>query len=168
MAKKIAYAASSALTMSLAGLGTDANLLAGQEATAVDNSSNLYFDYQISGKITTGTSPTAAKQIEIYVVAPIDPDTPTWPDVFTGTNGARTITSAEIKKSICRVPAHVIDTNNTSDRTYPFAPISVASLFGGVCPKRFTVFVTHNTGVALNATAGNHTIVVQGIYATEV
>jgi hypothetical protein len=46
------------------------------------------------------------------------------------------------------------------------APISVASLFGGICPQAFSVFVTHNTAVALNATAGNHAIYQQAITET--
>jgi hypothetical protein len=42
----------------------------------------------------------------------------------------------------------------------------VALLFGGVVPRKFVVFVTHNTGVALNATAGNHVIAITPVYAT--
>jgi hypothetical protein len=43
----------------------------------------------------------------------------------------------------------------TSDRAYSFV-FTIAELFGGVVPLKWGLFVTHNTGVNLNATAGNH------------
>lgn len=161
---KYSYAADAQLTITLASLASDTNLLAGRESTAVDNTSNLYLDYLLSGKITTGTTPTDNRQIEVWVSAPIN-DTPTWPDVLDGTDSNETITSSGIKNAILR-PVVSIVTNNTSDRTYPFTQISVASLFGGVCPAKFVVFVVHNTGVNLNSTGSNHEISVQGIYQT--
>ena len=51
----------------------------------------------------------------------------------------------------------------TSDIGYAFAPFSVASRFGGVMPKYWGLFVTHNTGVNLNATGGNHVFSYNGI-----
>ena len=160
---KLAYASSSNLTITLASLATDSNLLTGREGTAVDNSTNLYIDYLISGKITTGTSPTDVKEIRVYVVAELDDST--WPDVFDGTDSAETITSAQIREALCK-PVVFLQTNNTSDRTYSFTGISVAALFGGTCPRKFVVFVTHNTGVNLNSTSGNQQITVKGVYET--
>jgi hypothetical protein len=52
----------------------------------------------------------------------------------------------------------------TTDRVYPFHCGSVASLFGGACPRKFVVFVTHNTGAALNATGGNHVVYTTGVH----
>jgi hypothetical protein len=137
----------------LASLASDTNLLAGRESAAVDNSTNEYADYLLAGKVTTGTSPTDARSIEVHVVGAAD-DTQ-WPDVFDGTDSAETVTTAGIKASICR-PAAVITTTSTSNVTYPFGPVSVASLFGGLCPRKFVVFVTHNTAVNLNSTGSNH------------
>lgn len=161
---KLAYRASVAVTITLAALPTDANLLAGQEGTAVDNSSDLDLDKLLAGKITTGTSPTDAKEIRVYVAGIID-DTPTWPDVLDGTDSAETITSSGIRDAALRLAA-MIATNNTSDRTYWFGPISVAALFGGTLPAKFVVFVVHNTGVNLNSTGSNHAIKVTGVYET--
>ena len=161
---KIGYIADTQLTITLASLATSATLVAGRESTAVDNTSNLYLDYLLSGKITTGTTPTTLKQIEVWVASPIN-DTPTWPDVLDGTDSVETLTSLDIKNSGLRLAA-VMNTDATSDRTYYFSQVSVASLFGGVCPAKFVVFVTHNTAVILNATAGNHEISVQGITNT--
>lgn len=157
---KASYGASSAVTISLAGLASDTNLLAGVESDAVDNSTDLCLDYQLAGKITTGTSPTASKRIRVHVVGMLNDST--WPDVFDGTGSAETITSADIRDAAggsIRLAAEM-PTSNTSDRAYPFGPISVAALFNGVCPRKFAVFVTHDTGVNLNSTAGNHAVYV--------
>lgn len=160
---KIAYGTASDATITLASLASDTNLLAGRESTAVANTSTLALDYLVSGKVTTGTSPTASRQIEVWVVGSWDGTS--WPDVFDGTESAETITSTDIKNSICR-PLAIMATSSTSNVTYHFGPTSVAAAFGGVVPPSFVVFVVHNTAVALNSTAGNHQIRLQPVYET--
>jgi hypothetical protein len=160
---KAKYATASDLTITLASLASDTNLLAGQESGAFDNSSNLYLDCLVSGKITTGTSPTTAKSIQVWAVGSWDGTS--WPDVFDGADSAETITSANHKNSICRFIAEMA-TDATSDRAYHFGPVSIAAAFGGVMPVKWVLFVTHNTAVALNATAGNHQIRLQPYYET--
>ena len=154
--QKLVYGSSAALTITLASLATDANLLTGRESTAVDNSANLYLDELIAGKITTGTTPTTAKTIEVWAFGALD-DTPTYPDVFDGTDSAETVTSDEIKGAILR-PIAILPVLGTSDQAYPFGPVSLASRFGGIVPVHWGIFVTHDTAVNLNATAGNHSI----------
>lgn len=161
---KIAYAASAAMTITLASLATSSTRVAGQESTAVSNTTNKYLDYLVAGKVTTGTTPTDAKQIDVWVYASYE-DTPTYPDVFDGTDSAETATSAGVLAGGLILAAS-ISTNNTSDRTYPVAPFSIASLFGGRMPKYFGIFVTHDTGVNLNATGGNHAFWQTGVYET--
>ena len=160
---KLSYPAASDLTITLASLGSDTNLLTGRESATIDNSTNLYLDYLISGKITAGTSPTAARSIEVWAVGSWDGTS--WPDVFDGTDSAETITSADIKASVCRFVA-AMATANTSDRTYHFGPVSIAAAFGGTLPPKFVLFVTHSTGVNLNSTAGNHQIRIQPVFQT--
>lgn len=92
-------------------------------------------------------------------------DDSTWPDVFDGTDSAETVTSAKIKNSICKVVADMT-VDATANQAYPFGPVSVARAFDGTMPKKFVVFVTHNTNTNLHATAGNHTLFVTGVYAT--
>jgi hypothetical protein len=89
-------------------------------------------------------------------------DGTTWPDVFDGTDSAETLT-AETKNPLCRLVASLA-TIATSDLTYHFAGVSIASLFGGVVPPKFVFFVTHDTAVNLNATGSNHQIRVQPVY----
>lgn len=161
---KVAYGTTANLTISPASLATSSTWLAGTESDAVDNTSNLYLDYLLSGKITVGTTPTASTEIRIYVVAPLD-DT-TWPDVFDGTSSAETVTSAGVGSAFLKLAAVLPVDATTSDRAYYFGPVSVAQLYGGSMPRKFVVFVTHNTGVNLNSTGGNHQITVVPVYAT--
>lgn len=161
---KIAYGTSTALTNAIASLATSSTWLAGYESDVVDNTSNLYLDYTIEGKVRVGTTPTANTEIRIYVVASFDGST--WPDVFDGTTGAETVTSAGVRDGFAKLAAVLPVDATTSDRDYPFSIGSVATLFGGVCPAKFVLFTTHNTGVNLNSTGGNHTCNYRGVYTT--
>ena len=154
------YGTTATITASVASLASDTNLLAGIESAPVDNRTDNFEDHILSGKFTTGTSPTASRQIEVWAVAW---DSNAWPDVFDGTSSAETITSSDIKNALCKAVA-VLPTNNTSDRTYSFTGVSMKTVFGGVLPSQYVLFIVHNTGVALNATAGNHELRYQGIY----
>jgi hypothetical protein len=160
---KVKYPASNAdttaITISLASLASSSSLLAGQEATAVVNTTNLDEDHLVGGVITVGTTPTTNTRIEIWAVMPrkIASGTATWPDVFDGTDSAETITAAGIKAAICRLLGTILVDSTTSNRAYDFAPASIRDAFGEM-PPTYTIFVTHNTGVNLNSTAGNHEI----------
>lgn len=158
---KLVYGTAADVTITLASLASDTNRLAGRESTAVDNTSLGALDYLVSGKITTGTSPTTARTIEVWAVASWDGTT--YPDVFDGTDSAETITTANHKNSICR-PIAILTTDSTSNRPYDLAGVSVAQVFGGTVPPKFIIFVTHDTGVNLNSTAGNHQIRIQPVY----
>jgi hypothetical protein len=160
------YVASSPVTITLASLPTSATLVAGRESNVIDNSSGLYLDFFLAGRIMTGTTPTVGV-IEVNVVAMQD-DT-TWPDVFDGTDSAETVTTVDIKNAICRLAASMVNTA-TSNVAYPFGPVSVAGLFGPtmICPRKFVVFVTHSTVVALNATGTNHVLSITPVYMTSV
>ena len=160
---KLSYPAASDLTITLASLASDTSLLTGRESAVIDNSTNLYLDILISGKITAGTSPTASRSIEVWAVGSWDGTN--WPDVFDGTESAETITSADIKASVCRFVA-AMATSATSNVTYHFGPVSIAAAFGGTLPPKIVLFVTHSTGVALNSTAGNHQIRLQPVFQT--
>ena len=161
---KNTYVASADVTITLAALASDTNLLAGRSSVVVDNTVNKYIDYFVAGTIKLGTSPTDAKTVEVWAWAPRD-DTPTYFDTIDGTDANKTITNRDILASFMRLVASV-PTKNTTGFVCPFGPVSVASLFGGVCPPKFGFFVVHNTGVALDSTGGNHAIKLTGVYAS--
>lgn len=158
---KLVYGTAADITITLASLATSSTKLVGRQSAAVDNSSNLFLDYLVSGKITVGTSPTTAKSIEVWAIGSWDGTT--WPAGFSGSDAAGPTLIAENKISVCRLLASIA-TVGTTDQTYHFAPVSVAALFGGRIPKQWSVFVTHDTGVNLNATGSNHQIRIQPIY----
>lgn len=170
---KVKYPSTSsvALTIDLSSLasGSAGVFTAGRESTAVDNTSNLDVDHLLSGVIRAGTSPTASRYINVYAYANISSasGTPTYPDVLDGTDSAETFTSANVMSGIVKLVASLI-IDSTSNRDYFFGPVSIASLFGGVLPKFWGVFVAHDTAVALNATGGNHVLTYERIQAQTV
>lgn len=119
------------------------------------------------GQITTGTSPTTAKTIAIYVYAPLKivSSTSTYPiattTALTGSDAAATFEAEQ--RNMLRLGA-AISINATSDRAYSFN-FSVAQLFGGFMPVKWGIWVTHDTGVNLNATSGNHWVHFVGLKA---
>ncbi len=144
------------LTLDLASLATNAQnvFLAGRASTAVDNSANQDLDALLSGVIVAGSAaPTVGRSINVYAYAPtsISSGAPTYPDGITGADAAKTMTSANVQNSALRFVAS-ITVDATASRSYAFAPVSIASLFGGVLPKFWGVFVAHDTGTALSAT----------------
>lgn len=170
---KTKYPATSStdLTITLASLASGAQnvFTAGQESTAVDNTTNNDLDHLLSGMITTGTTPTASRTINVYAYANLSSasGTPTYPDVLDGTNSAETFTSANVQNTAVRFIAS-ITVDATSNRAYYFGPVSIASIFGGSLPKFWGVYVAHDTAVALNATGGNHKLSYERIQAQTV
>jgi hypothetical protein len=161
---KTEYAASAGYTCSVASLATSSSLLAGQESNSLSNASNKYLDELVSARIKAGTSPTAGR-LELHAVGALD-DTPTWPDVFDGTDSAETITSADIKGAICSLIGSV-GTDTTTGRVYEFKPLGIASLWNAL-PPAHVLFVTHSMVAALDSTAGNHFLKHTPVYATSI
>lgn len=160
---KISYVADAAFTMDLSALASSSTWTAGRESTAVANSSN-YLDYFISGKFISGTTPTAPAEARLYYIRAQE-DTPTWPDVFDGTDSAETVTNVNI---LDRLVLGWSGTASTSSNiTYPIvSALTLAQAFG-VCPKNFLLFFTHAHTAALKTDAGNtDSIFHQAVYAT--
>ena len=155
---KTKYPAASSVdvTMDLASLATNAVgvYLAGQTSTAVDNTTTQDLDHLLSGVIVAGSvAPTASRSINVYAYAATSTaaGVPTYPDGITGTDAAKTMTSANVQNSALKFVAS-ITIDATAGRVYTFAPVSIASLFGGVLPKFYGIFVAHDTAQALGAT----------------
>lgn len=157
------YAARVALTLGLASLASSATFVAGRESTIVDNRTTQHMDVLLSGIITVGTTPTAATQIRVYIGAVRSDALAGFPDVFDGTDSAETVSAVGILNSALALGAILEVSVNTSDVAQFIKPFSIAQLFGGVMPDGWFVFVTHNTGVNLNSTAGNHVLEYLGI-----
>lgn len=155
------YAASATITIAPENVASSTDFTAGVESTVIDNSTNKYVDALVSGFWTSGTTPTANTTVAVYAYAQQD-DTPTYPDTLDGTSSAETITGGNINSAV-RLLGTLSVTTNTSNRAYYLAPTSVAQAFGGILPQRWGLFISHNTGVNSNTTAGNHVWKYQGI-----
>lgn len=142
------YGTRAALTITLASLGNGSY----RESTEIDNSSSPAVDAVLHGKITTGTSPTTATSITVYVSG--SDGTTARPGNLTGSDSTITPAGEQTQFEIGRI----IAVDNTSNHTYEFYIGSVAALFGGVLPKKWSVIVLNSSGVAFNATGSNHDI----------
>lgn len=158
----INYSSATTITISPASTASSSTWVAGRESTEVDNTTNKYDDALVQGKITVGTTPTASTLILVYVWGSDTSAGTTNIDVIDGTDSAETLTSVGVRDGFMRLGAAINVDATTSDRGYPFGPFSVADLFGQM-PKYWGLFVTHNTGVNLNATGGNHACTYTGI-----
>lgn len=140
----------------LNSLAASSSRLAGYETNAVDvgaYSGGPPTDILLSGHFKGAAANHNAGQIDVWVIA-AENDTPVWPDVFDGTASAETVSSANVLYGCARLAASILG-DSTNDRVYSFAPVSIASLFGGVLPDQFVVFVSHNIQSATNAWASS-------------
>lgn len=161
---KIAYAAGTAFTLTLNSLASDANLLIGRASTAVDNTTNLYEDYLISGEVKMGTTPTTGTFVEVWAYA-IRGDDTNYPLSITGTDAGFTMPSLGSKVSgLVRIGNIQVDLTTTG-QIFDMKSRSLAAAFGGSCPSKFGLFIVHNCGAALDATAGG-TFWYKGVYDT--
>lgn len=159
----INYSSNTTITIAPASLATSASFISGVESNEIDNTTNKYVDAIVQGKVTVGTTPTANTYINVYVWGADTSLATTAIDVLDGTSSAESITNTGVLGSALRVGTSIPVLVATSDIGYNFAPFSVAQLFGGVMPKFWGLYVAHNTGVNLNATAGNHVFSFNGI-----
>jgi hypothetical protein len=133
---------------SLDSLASSATWVAGRASAAFPCISN---DVLLTGRFKANAIAPTVGSIKIYVGAPLN-DTPTYADVFTGADSAKTVTSTDIRDSVLALAATIV-TDVTANRVYEFKRVSVAALFGGVLPNNWFVFVTHSMVQALNVTA---------------
>lgn len=149
-------------TASLVSLATNATWSTGRGLSEIPNYNDRCVDRIISGKIRSGTTPTANTIIEIWLIPKLDENV--WPDVFTGLEGGFTVTTRAILQNFGALLASVAVDTNTTGRDYPFWGTAMSAFSrapGGsifALPHSMQVFVTHNTGVNLNATVGTHVI----------
>lgn len=145
------YGTATAITMTLASLASSTTD-AGRISTAVDNSSVDALDFIVGGKVTTGTSPTVNKQIEVWFAGSYDGTS------FSGGAGATDAAFTPVGTKFLLHLAQIINVSGTSNVTYTWIVPSLLAVFGGNIPTKWSVFITHNTVAALNATAGNHEV----------
>jgi hypothetical protein len=164
---KTTYSSNNTITLDLGltPLASSATFTAGRESTQIDNTSNLYIDALVQGFVTVGTTPTVGSII-VYVWGS-DISLATTPiDDLDGSDADRVLTNTGVLNSALRFARSIPVLETTSDIKYNIAPFSVAQLFGGIMPKFWGLFVTHDTVAALNTTSANHVFHYNGITYT--
>ena len=148
------YGTDAAFTQTnLDGIASSSTWVAGWTSDAINNTSTKAMDYLVSGQFQVESTGLSAGQINVFAYAVLN-DTPTWPDLFSagteGTEGTATLHDTEIRDTLRLVAS--ITTDTTASRYYSFEPVSIASLFGGIVPTYWALFVAQSTGAALETT----------------
>ena len=158
----INYGTATAITCSTASLATSSDFRAGRESAEIDNTTNKYLDALVEGFVTTGTSPTADTEVRIYAWGSHTSLGTNSKGVLGGADSSKTVSTEGVRDSfLVRIATVQMDTSTTGF-TFDFGPVSLAQAFGQM-PQYWGLFVVHNTGVALHATAGNHEFKYTGI-----
>ncbi len=147
---KQALNTAAAMTITLSSLANGA----GRAATAIDNTTGLYLDADVRVKVKTNAAGTSATgYCDVYLLS--SEDGTNYDDTFGGTDAAATPVNARKLGTM---------TTNVNATTY-VGVFSVASL-GITLPAKWSIIVVNNSGAALDATAGNHSVTYREKYLT--
>jgi hypothetical protein len=153
---KLEYGTSTDITITVGSLAA----ASARESTAIDNTSDKFEDAEVylALKLQAG-SPSSDKSIYIYSYG--SEDGSNYTDNATGSDAAITL----------RVPSNlrlsaVIACPDSGALTYKIVIGSIAAAFGGLLPPKWGIVVLNKTGIAFDATAGNHTKKYRGVYHT--
>lgn len=140
------------VTITLDSLATSADLTVGVQSDDFIIGANC-FDVTVSGVIVgNSVAPTDVMSIEVWLI-PQRTDG-YWPDTFTDTNGARTVSSRNelwaYGKLIKSIP-----TNAAVSHSYSFEERLTNCLGSAALPSSCVIFVTHKMGQALAATGSS-------------
>lgn len=135
------------LTITLASLGNGSY----REATEVSNSGLLALDFLIHGKITTGTSPTVNTSLTVYAAG--SDGTTARVANMTGTDSTITPAGEQTQLEVGKI----VSVDATSNHAYEFS-FMLSQALGLAMPPKWSIIVLNSSGVALNATGGNHEI----------
>lgn len=141
------------ITWTLAGLANGSS----RECTAIDNTGNLYLDYAFM--IQTKAASATVLTLDLYLIGVSKGTSGSWTDNATGVDAA--FTTANI---INAIPWRSVRLNGTT--SVRAGPWSVAQGFGGFIPVKWGIIASNVSGVALDATAGNHAASTIGLYST--
>lgn len=137
----------------LHGLASSSTFQAGWTSAYVDNTTNVNVNSVAYGQVTSGTTPTAGS-VRCYAYAFDGTNSLTFTSAGTpGTEGALTITGSE------QLDGYLIllwseSINTTTNVVYPMPPRSIRQAFGFE-PRKWALYVSHNSVAALKTVSGN-------------
>lgn len=142
-----------AIGIDLSALGNSATFVAGRESDQVDNSTNNYMDALVNVDGIVGhatTAPVTGQIINVYVWGSDVSLATTAIDVLDGTDSAETLSHLSVLHSL-KFAGSTAVTVATAGLSYYIQPFNIASLFGGVMPDFWGIYVAHNHAGALGA-----------------
>lgn len=149
-----------AITLDLSSLAASSTFVAGRESTQIDNTTTKYQDalVYVLGITGSASAATAGQSINVYVWG-ADTSLATTPiDALDGVDSAETITLPTLQA--LRLGGSAYTTVTTASQVYYIQPFSVASLFGGVMPKFWGLYVaTSLTGGLAASMSGKFSFV---------
>lgn len=151
---KEALATSASVSCTLASLADGS----ARQSASVDNSSNLYTDALVTVTVTLASG-TPASDKAVYVYAAGSEDGTNFTDNASGSDAAITLRSPTNLRLI-----GVFSTPDSGGLTYVGGPFSVAKVFDGILPRKWSVVAQNKTGLAL-AGSGN-SITYSGVFLT--
>lgn len=149
----IVYSANTAITLDASSLASSSTFVAGRESSEISNVSDLYNDVLVNVKGITGhasTAPTIGQLIALYAWGADTSLGTTAIDTLDGADSAETLAHLSVLNSLRFAGAAAV-TVATAGLVYYIQPFSVAQLFGGILPKFWGLFLTHNHTGALAA-----------------
>jgi len=152
--KQLFGTSNQAMTITLASLGSTSS----REATAIDNTTNLFMDVKISVKVKTnaaGVSATGA--VNVFAYSSADSGT-TWAGGVTGTDNAYA-GNKDALVFLGSLPTIALATTYAS-----VFSLSRAFGYGGI-PANWGIVIDNESGAALDATGASHAVLYQGIQA---
>ena len=151
---KTLYASNASITITLASLTTGSF----RQSAAVDNTTNLYLDANIFGKITSGGTPTATGQYTVYLYWSNDNGT-TFTNNASGSDASYT---PDLQANLM-----------SGDVSGTTATASLASFFHGFSfcraagllylPSKWGIIVWNNSGATISATGASSVFSYQGV-----
>lgn len=145
-----------ALTVTnLQSLASNSTFTTGWTSAWVDDTSITALDYEVSGQISAGSSPTAGS-VRVYVYA-LHADGSTAPDLFStgteGTEGSGTVIHDTEQLAASFILLWSSDIDTTTNDVYTMTSRSIKAAFNGVVPLKWALFVAHDTVAALRSSA---------------
>lgn len=159
---KLALAASGSLTATgWNTLASSTTLVAGYALAEVDNTTNLYLNYEVTCVLPAGTTPTVGTVQEVWIIPKLEDGS--YADVFTGSAASATVTSREVLYGCAfRLGRPVDVASTTSNRVY-YVKDSIVRCCGYM-PAKFQLWYVHNMVAAAKSTG--QAVYTKGIYST--
>jgi len=139
------FGSSTALTITLASLA-NSTAGVGRQSTIVDNTTNAYTAVWVACNIKCGTSPTSNANVYIYLIRDDNNGTNIRSDGAGASDAALTVLNAQLIGTL-KTGASAATGDVLKDIFYVPAP-----------GPKWGIAIVNSTGVALDATGGNHVI----------